>query len=228
MDKDETKTVLITGSSQGIGEATAYYFAQDGYNVVITYHKEKEKALEVEKKCKKLGAHSVLVLSLDISDKKQITKALNEVISKFKSIDVLINNAGVLHFISLSKQSVEDIEEQLRVNLEGTIIMTKLFLPHVKESIINISSSWGKFVDPGASVYCATKWGIRGFTQAIALEHPNLNILSVNPGLTATRMVDFEGVAPSKVAEIIFNAVNKSYQVENGGDIDVWEMSKDN
>lgn len=220
------KTVLVTGSSQGIGEATIYYFAQEGYNVVITYNKEAQKASEVATKCKRLGASDVLVFQLDISDKKSIAKAIKEVVNKFEKINVLINNAGVLRFSSLSKQSIDDIETQLRVNLEGTIMMTKYFLPYVTDSIINISSSWGKFVDPGASVYCATKWGIRAFTQAIALENPTLNILSVNPGLTATRMVDFEGVSPSKVGEIIFNAANKVYKVPNGGDIDIWEMLK--
>lgn len=220
------KTVLITGSSQGIGEATAYYFAQDSYNVIITYNKEKDKANVVAEKCKKLGSPEVLVFQLNVADKYSISNLIKDVIDKFGKIDVLINNAGVLHFISLDKQTIEEIEEQIHTNLAGTILMTKFALPYVKESIINISSTWGKFVDPGATVYCATKWGIRGFTQALALENPELKILSINPGLTATRMVDFEGVQPSKVGEVIFNAVKGSYKVENGGDIDVWDIVK--
>lgn len=220
------KTVYITGSSQGIGEATAYRFAQEGYNVVVTYRKSSAKAKEVADKCKRLGAPEVLVVEVDVTEKKNIAKCVKKIIDKFKKIEVLVNNAGVLKFASLSNQSIDDIDQQINTNLWGTIMNTKYALPYVSDSIINISSAWGKFVDPNASVYCATKFGVRGFTQALALENPSLNILSVNPGLTSTQMTDFEGISPSKVAEVIFNATTKVYKVENGGDIDVWEIVK--
>jgi len=221
-----SKTVVITGSSQGIGEATAYYFAQEGWNIVLTYFKEGKKAETVKEKCKRLGSKEVLVIQLDISDKKSVAKASKKILDKFKKIEVLINNAGVLKFLPFEKQSLDDIENQLDVNLKGTVLVTKYLLSHISESIINISSYWGKFVDPGASVYCATKFGIRGFTQALALESPKLNILAINPGLTATQMVNFEGVAPTKVGQIIFNAATNIYKIESGSDIDVWEMLK--
>jgi NAD(P)-dependent dehydrogenase (short-subunit alcohol dehydrogenase family) len=221
-----SRTVVITGSSQGIGEATAYYFAQDGCNIVITYKKEQQKADVVAEKCKRLGSPDVLVLELDVSNRKSIIRTINRIVNRFKKIDVLINNAGVLKFLPFENQNIEDIENQINTNLKGTILMTKYSLPYVSEAIINISSAWGKFVDPGASVYCATKFGIRGFTQALALENPNLNILSINPGLTSTELTGYEGVPPSKVGHIIFNAANKVYKVENGGDIDVWEILK--
>ncbi len=220
------KTVVITGSSQGIGEASAYHFAQEGYNIVITYKKNIDKAKEVASKCKRLGSPDVLVLELDVCEKKSIIKAVKKIVEKFKKIEVLINNAGVLKFEPLEKQSVDDLELQIDTNLRGTILMTKYCLTHISETIINISSAWGKFVDPGASVYCATKFGVRGFTQALALENPNLTILSVNPGLTSTQMTNFEGVSPTKVGQIIFNAANKVYKIDSGGDIDVWEIIK--
>ena len=77
---------------------------------------------------------------------------------------------------------------------------------------------------PDLTTYCATKYGVRGFTQSLALEEPNLRIYSVNPGMTATRMTNYQGVPPEKVAKVILNTAKGIYNVPSGGDVDVWKL----
>ncbi len=218
------KVVLITGSSQGIGRSIAYAFSKRGHQVIITYNSNKSKAEETKKQCLALGAPSVDVYHLDVTDDKNIASVIKAVSSKYTKIDVLINNAGVLTFNPLTKQSMKEIELQLRTNLEGLIKMTRVALPWVRETIVNVASQAGKSTLIDASVYCATKWGVRGFTQVLALENRHLRIYSLNPGLTATSMTDFEGVHPDKVAEVLMNVLAGKIRVDSGGDIDAFKL----
>ena len=90
--------------------------------------------------------------------------------------------------------------------------------------IINIASAAGKNAYAGLTTYCATKFAVRGFTQALSKELPSgIKIYSVNPGLTATKMTNYQGVNPRKVAEVILKAAEEKFNVENGGDVDVWK-----
>jgi len=220
----KNKVVLITGSSIGIGAETAYLFAKERCKVIITYYKDKEEADKVRLKCKGLGASEVLVLPLNIMDDKSISNCVEETVKKFTFIDILLNNAGIVVWKHFKDQSKKEIEEQLRVNLEGLIKMTKESLPYIKDAIVNISSGAGLEGYETLTTYCATKFGVRGFTQALALELPNIKLYSINPGTTATRMNDFKGLPPIEVAKIILNAVMGKYKVPSGGGINVWEV----
>ena len=217
------KMVFITGSSSGIGRATALFFAKEGCRLIITYHKDKKEGLEVAQTCKEYGAPDILLLQLDMMNNKSIQNGVKMIIDKFGKIDILINNAGVLVEGDLDKQSFEGIENQVRTNLEGLIKMTKACLPYISETIINIASEIGKIPYKDLSVYCASKFGVRGFTQTLALEFPKLALYNVNPTSTATKMNNFEGMPPEKVAQVIINTAKGLYAVENGGDVDVWE-----
>lgn len=219
------KIVLITGSSIGIGAETAYKFAEEGCKMVVTYFKDKEEAEEVGEKCSQLGAEDVLVLSLNVMDDQSIKDSVKTVVDKFGAIDILVNNAGINIWSNLEDQSLIEIENQIRTNLEGLIKVTRECFLYLKETIINISSGLGLGVMEKESVYVATKWGVRGFTKALALEHPDLKIYSVNPGGTATRMNEFEGQPPEEVAQIILDAAKGKYNLPSGADINVWEMS---
>jgi NAD(P)-dependent dehydrogenase (short-subunit alcohol dehydrogenase family) len=218
--------VLITGSSSGIGRETAYRFAQTGAKIVLTYNKGKARGEQAEKRCRKLGAESTLLLHLDVTDGKSIKDAVKKVLKQYGRIDFLINNAGTGIFIPFRKHTMKDIEKQIRTNLEGLIKMTRSFLPHIKKGIINIASAAGKTAYAEMSVYCGTKFGVRGFTQALAEEHPRLKICCVNPDMTATRLTGYEGRLPSEVAEVIFKTVSGMIKVAPGGDVDVWKIMK--
>ncbi len=223
-DNMKNKLVVITGASRGIGRETAYLFAQEHCKLVITYLKGKGETKKTGKKCKELGAADVLILNLDVTKNKSIISATKAVLKKFGKIDILINNAGVVVWQPLMKQSFTAIENQLQTNLDGLIKLTRLCLPHITNAIINVSSGAGKTGYATLTTYCATKFGVRGFTQALADECRKLKIFSVNPGMTATRMTNFRGVSPVKVARIILNAAKGKYKVRSGGDIDVWKF----
>jgi NAD(P)-dependent dehydrogenase (short-subunit alcohol dehydrogenase family) len=220
------QVVLITGSSSGIGRETAYRFAQTGAKIVLSYNKGKARGEQAEKRCRKLGAESILLLHLDVTDGKSIKDAVKKVLKQHSRVDFLINNAGTGIFIPFRKHTMKDIERQIRTNLEGLIKMTRSFLPHIKKGIINIASAAGKTAYAEMSVYCGTKFGVRGFTQALAEEHPRLKICCVNPDMTATRLTGYEGRPPSEVAEVIFKTVSGMIKVAPGGDVDVWKIMK--
>jgi 3-oxoacyl-[acyl-carrier protein] reductase len=217
----KNKVVVITGSSSGIGEQTAYAFAKEGASIVITYNNNQPGAAKVEKKTRELGASDTLVVSLDVTDNSSIKNAIKKIVKKFGKIDILVNNAGVVVWKPLSEQTFGDIENQIRTNLEGLIKVTREALPHT-DMMINIASGAGKTGYSDLPTYCATKFGVRGFTQSLADD--NKKAYSVNPGMTATKMTNFKGVPPEKVAAIIVNTAKGKYKTKPGGDVDIWEV----
>lgn len=219
----KNKVVLVSGSSLGIGKETALKFAKEGYRVIVTYFKNKKEGEKTANKCLNLGASDVLLAQLNVMDNQSIRNCVKKVIQKFSYIDVLVNNAGIVVWKNLKEQSFEDIENQVRTNLEGLIKMTRECLPYVKEAMINVSSGAGKEGFAGLSTYCATKFGVRGFTQSIAQELKNIKVYCINPSTTATRMTDFAGTAPEKVAEIILKTAKGEIKADSNLDVDVWE-----
>ena len=220
------KIVFISGASLGIGTETAYKFAKEGCKLAITYYLDKEKAMKVSEQCKKLGASDVLVLHLDVTKNESITGAVKQVVEHYHEISILINNAGVIVWKPLKDQSFTDIESQVRTNLEGLIKLTKECLPYVKEVIINLGSAAGKAGFGDLTAYCGTKFGVRGVSEALSQELPSVMVYTVNPGVTATRMNEFQGMPPEDVANIILNTAKGEYKVESGSDVDVWKVMK--
>ena len=220
------KVILITGSSQGIGAKTAVAFAKEGAKVVVTHYNHQKDALGVSKLCKTFN--ETLVLPLNVTDANSIKTCVEKVIDKFGGVDVLVNNSGVISWKDISEISEKEIDSQIEVNLKGLIKMTKAVLPVMKGQgdgiIINISSGAGKTAHATLSVYCATKFGVRGFTQTIAeeLQESGIKVYCVNPGTTATQMTNFSGVKPEKVAEIIVNTAKENLRKKSGDDIDIW------
>lgn len=216
--------ILITGSSSGIGRETAYRFAKSGARLVLTYYKGKTRGEAAEKRCMRLGAADTLLLCLDVVDNESVAAAVRKVKRKYGALDFLINNAGVGAFIPFQEQTAKDIERQIRTNLEGLMKVARAFLPHVRKGIINIASAAGQTVYEEMSVYCGSKFGVRGFTQALALEYPRLRICCVNPDMTATRLSGYQGRPPHEVAEVIYRASSDQVGCKRGGDVDVWEV----
>lgn len=220
----EEKIVLISGSSKGIGQAIAEAFAKEKAKVIITYHHDREAADSAAKKCEELGAAETFVIQLDIKDSEGIKKCCMEVEMKYGHIDYLVNNAGVINWEKFENESFEEIEDQLRANLEGTIKMTSAFFAQIKEGIINIASRAGHIAYPGRAVYCASKFGIVGFTKALAQEYPDLKIFTVSPGAVKTEMWDFEeGVEPEVIASYIIKALHGEVALKDG-DLNLWEI----
>ncbi len=222
----DRKVVLITGSAKGIGEATAYAFAREKATVIVTYHHDKSRAERTHNQCVALGSADGLLVELDVTSDESIRRCVSTVVVTYGRIDILVNNAGALTWTYLRNQSFDDIKKQVRTNLEGVIMMTRACLPYVTETVINLGSIAGTTPLEELTVCCATKFGLRGFTQALAKEVPDLKIFSVNPDYIATRMTDFVGRPPEEVACIIVNAAKGVYAVPSGSDINVWDIPR--
>jgi NAD(P)-dependent dehydrogenase (short-subunit alcohol dehydrogenase family) len=221
----EGKTILITGSSSGIGRETALQLARERCRVILTYFEGEAAGKEVLKECLKHG--EAALYRLNVRDERSIRRLVKSATDRFSRLDILINVAGVLTEKLLIEQSVEDTANQVGVNLLGLINVTRSFLPLLRKQkeavIVNIASGLAKEVLPELTVYCATKWGVRGFTRAIAMELPeSVRIYCVNPGLTATRMTDYQGANPADVAKIIVRTAAEKLRKKSGDDVDVW------
>jgi len=213
--------VLITGASNGIGREIAFAFAAEKAKVVVTYCRDRRSGQNTEKRCRQLGASETLLIPLDLRDNKSMATAVDSVVGKFGRIDILINNAGVVVWKPLKKQDLIDIEDQIRTNLEGLIKMTRICLPHVRKMIINIASGAGQTAFAELAPYCATKFGVRGFTQALAQEISGLKIYAVNPDMTKTRMTGFQGRPPEEAARVVLYTAKGRYRKKSGSDINV-------
>ena len=223
------KVALVTGASSGIGRETAVMLSKKGCKVAVTYCKNKDGGKKTVEECLKNG--DSMLLYLDASDEESIRKTAEGVVEKFGRIDILINNAGVVVWKNLKEQSTQEIDQQLQVNLSGLVKMTRALMPQFytqKEGvIINVSSGAGKQGYGGLSVYCASKFGVRGFTQALSAELPEgLRVYCVNPGMTATRMTDYKGISPDKVAGVIVDSAEENLGKKSGDDVDVWDYAE--
>jgi len=198
MTSEIKQTVLITGASSGIGHATAVLFAQRGWNVIATLRDPNTTPDTVEE-LKRLAADtdaaSMLVTRLDVQDQKSIDDAISEAIAKFGRIDVLVNSAGYGQYGLFEIIPKESVREQFDVNLFGLMDVTRSLVPHFRENksgtIINIGCGAGMYGMPMSSVYCASKFALEGFTEALSyeLEAVNIRVKMIVPhgGVSDTR-----------------------------------------
>ena len=220
------KVILVTGSSEGIGKATAIALAKQKAKVIVTYNKSKKQGQETLKECKKYS--DCILIQLDVTNESSIKKCVEEVIEKFGAIHILVNNSGIYIEKRFIEQNNKEIRNQIEVNLIGLMNITKTVLPYMQGQnlgiVINIASMTGKRIKwPEMAPYAASKFGVRGFTKGLAKEYEDTNIklYSINPGMTATRMSNFEGIHPSKVADIIVKVAEERLNKKSGEDIDI-------
>ena len=188
------KTVLITGSSRGIGAETARVYASHGYNVVINYLNSKDEAKKLSEEIKNNYKVEVLLSKCDISKEDEVEKMVEEIIAKFSKIDVLVNNAGIAIDTLYEDKTVENIRKTLDVNLIGTFLVSKYvgeyMIKQGQGSIVNVSSTNG--IDtyyPMSLDYDASKAGVISLTHNMALEYsPNIRVNAVAPGWVNTDM----------------------------------------
>jgi len=184
-----SKTILITGSSTGIGKTTAKFFQAKGWNVVATM-RTPEKETELNQ------LENVFVTRLDVQDYSSIETAVGQSIEKFGEIDVVLNNAGYGLMGTFESITQEQIARQYGVNVFGLFDVTRAVLPHFREKhsgmFINISSVGGKITFPLVSLYHSTKFAIEGFSEALHYELAaiGIDVKLVEPGGVAT---DFGG-----------------------------------
>ena len=191
----ENKVALITGGGRGIGRSICESFAENGCNVAFTYNSSKEAAENLVEELKKYDV-KVKSYKSDASDHDKSVELIDNVISDFERIDVLVNNAGITKDNLLMRMSPSDFKDVVNVNLGSVFNLTKssirIFLKQKEGSIINISSIVGVKGNAGQSNDAASKAGIIGFSKSIALELGSRNIRCnvVAPGFIETDMTD--------------------------------------
>ncbi|MEZ5537937.1 MAG: SDR family oxidoreductase [Thiolinea sp.] len=179
------KTILITGASSGIGEATARHFHANGWNVLATMRDPAAGAGLAQ-------LDNVHVTRLDVTDTDSITAAVAEGIGHFGRIDVLVNNAGYGAYGALEAFSMERIRRQFDTNVIGVLEVTKTVLPHMRQNhsgtIINISSIGGQITFPLGTLYHGTKFAVEGLSEALhyELEPLGIRVRIVEPGMIRT------------------------------------------
>lgn len=183
------KTVLITGASSGIGSATAALFADKGWTVAATMRKPE--ASDLAK-----GRQAVRLFKLDVTDQASVDAAVRDVIAQCGGIDVLVNNAGYGLMGPFEAQTEAQIRRQFDTNLFGVMNVTRAVLPHMRARkagrIVNVGSAAGRLSMPLYTAYCATKWGLEGFSEALWLElrQHNIKVKIIEPGMVKTDFFD--------------------------------------
>ncbi|WP_128330914.1 SDR family NAD(P)-dependent oxidoreductase [Apibacter sp. HY039] len=197
MGQLNNKTALITGSSSGIGKAMATKFAQEGANVIITYHSGKERAEQLEKELSSLNV-KVKAYQVDVSDLEQIKSFFALVEKDFNDIDILVNNAGVNgQNINVEDMDIETWDNTIKTDLYGPFYCIKEFLKLKKKHdsyqnsrIINVTSIHEYICKPGNADYNASKAGMRNLSQTLAIElaPKGLTVNNIAPGMILTPM----------------------------------------
>jgi len=179
------RTVIVTGASSGIGEATARAFAKAGDRVVLTARR----ADRLERLAAEL--RESLVIPADLTDPGDITRIIVETLDRYESIDVLVNNAGRGRYDWLERLSGDDIRTEIEVNLLAPILLARAVLPSMlarrRGVIINVASIAARIGTPITSVYNATKFGLSGFGEALFRElHPRgVEVCTLYPGFVS-------------------------------------------
>ena len=180
----KNKICVITGSSRGIGEAIARGYANEGAKVVITYCEQSEKAFKVGKD---VGAD--LILQLDVRSRESIRRAFKEVNDYYGYVNVLVNNAGINKTADFDKQTDEEWNEVIDVNLTGVFRCCQEILPYITDygRIINIGSLSGEYGGPRTPSYAAAKMGVMALTHNLArfLGSRNICVNTLSPGVIA-------------------------------------------
>ena len=211
----ESKVAIVTGGSRGIGKAICQSFAETGCDIAFTYNNSKESAENLATELNKLGVKAKAYKS-DASSFDDSSKLVDDVISDFGKIDVLVNNAGIKKDNLLMRMDKQDFDSVVNTNLSSVFNLTKssirTFLKQRSGSIINISSVVGVKGNAGQSNYSASKAGIIGFSKSVALELGSRNIRSnvIAPGFIETDMTD-------SLSEDVINSWKESIPLKRGG-----------
>jgi 3-hydroxy acid dehydrogenase/malonic semialdehyde reductase len=185
-----TQTIMITGATSGFGEATARQFAKHGWKLILTGRRQER----LEKLQAELGgADQVYIACFDITNRRELELAFDNLPEPFKHIDVLINNAGLaLGLESAAQADLDDWEQMVDTNIKGLIRCTHLALQGMTERksgyIINIGSVAGSWPYPGGNVYCASKAFVRQFTLALRADvlGSGIRVSNIEPGNAET------------------------------------------
>lgn len=198
------KNCIITGASGDIGREIAKTMYEAGYSLILLYHKNDKGIKKLESE---LSSATLSVYQCDLTSHEAIDELMREIKKKFKTVDCLVNNAGVSLFKQIQDTTITDYNNVFDTNLKSMIFMTKhvskMMISEQRGSIINISSMWGNVGASMETLYSASKGAINVFTKALAKElgPSHITVNSICPGLIDTKMN--KKITPEAKQEII-------------------------
>ncbi|MEJ8778765.1 3-ketoacyl-ACP reductase [Pseudogracilibacillus sp. ICA-222130] len=222
----QNKVAIITGAGKGIGRATALALAEEGVSLGLIARTEADLQTVAEEVAK--YDVRVAIATADVSDYTQVEKAIEKLYAELGKFDILINNAGIAKFGSFLELPVEEWEQIVKVNLFGMYYVTRAVLPKMIEQksgdIINISSTAGEKGGPVTSAYSASKFGVMGLTESLAMEarKHNIRVTALTPSTVVTDLAINQGLVkgdeqnvlhPEDLAELIVSTLKLKSRV---------------
>ena len=214
--------ILITGASSGIGAALAIEFAKHNLNIVLMARR-KERLETIQNEVEKLGSSAVAVVG-DVTNPSHRANAITTCLQDFGGLDILVNNAGIGAVGPFSQAQPERLRTIMDVNFIAPVELTRLALPLLRESegaIVNINSVLGHRAVPNKSEYCASKFALHGFSDAIRAEvaSAGINVTLISPSTVESDFFDSvidgrpttrrRGISPIKVAKATIRAIQR-------------------
>ncbi|MDU4026384.1 MAG: 3-oxoacyl-ACP reductase FabG [Anaerococcus sp.] len=187
------KTVLITGSSRGIGAAIARRL-NDEYKIIINYNKSKDKAFTLMEELRETNPN-VIAIKANVSDESEVENMFSIAEKNFGHVDILINNAGISHFSLIQDIDFGTWKDVINTNLNSVFLNSKRAIPNMISKqygvIINMSSIWGEIGASMETLYSASKGAINTFTKAMAKElaPSGIRVNAIAPGIVDTDMM---------------------------------------
>jgi short-subunit dehydrogenase len=221
------KVAVVTGASDGIGKQVALKLAKEGVSLALI-GRDDGRLNETKQEVEHLGSPKTQTYPCDIRKTTELADVIHKIISEFVSVHILVNVAGIWQKVApLESVSDETIDDVIQTNLSGLIHCTRHLLPILKKqeeaAIINISSKSGVTAQPGQSVYSASKWGVRGFTEVLKadLKGTSVRVAGVYQAGTNTKMFEKAGenspvqkfTNPSDLADVIVYMLSRPKQI---------------
>jgi NADP-dependent 3-hydroxy acid dehydrogenase YdfG len=231
----KNKTILITGASSGIGEATARHLAAIGHQLVLGARRT-ARLEEITKEIRASGGTAEWK-ALDVTSLEEMQAFADFALKRFGKIDVILNNAGVMPLSPLHELKIGEWNQMIDVNIRGVLHGIAAVLPHMQTRksghVINVSSIGGFQVWPTCAVYSATKFAVRAISEGLRLENKEVRVTIISPGVVESELAqtishvetkaminEFRAVAltPDAIARAI------AYAIEQPADVDVNEI----
>lgn len=235
-DPINSKVVIITGASSGLGEATARRLADRGAKLVLAARRE-DRLKDLTEDLKSRGAEAIWQVT-DVTDRNQVESLAAAAKEAFGRIDVLVNNAGLMPLAPLDALKVDEWEQMVDVNIKGVMYGIAAVLPTMREQhsghILNLSSVAGHKVFPGAAVYCATKYAVKALSEGVRMEGGDeIRSTNISPGAVATELIStITDPDAKKAADELYEVAIDSdavaravvYAIEQPADVDINEI----
>ncbi|QYJ20691.1 SDR family oxidoreductase [Achromobacter sp. ES-001] len=235
MDSPQSKVVLITGASSGIGEATVRMLAAQGHRLLIGARRTDRLAALAA--ALDASGNNVIYQSLDVTSADSVNAFARFALERFGKIDVIVNNAGIMPLSPLRAVKVDEWDRMIDVNIRGVLHGIAAVLPTMEAQgygqVINISSIGGLSVSPTAAVYCATKYAVRAISDGLRQESDRIRVTVICPGVVESELAntitddtarqamnEFRRIAmtPDAIARAV------AYAIAQPADVDVSEI----